>query len=148
MAEFDKKGIQLVAHGEGGSSARLAWWNEGPSTPAPGFSIRRGPLPASPSVCYDRPARSPACVRRLLGAAGQGAKTQEQIALNLQKSDSGAISTLKVAEAVQNRAAADAAVKQAEASLNQAQAAQRQAESQVVAAQSAQRQYEAGLAEA
>src|SRR5262249_25618179 len=79
MAEFDKKGIQLVAHGEGGSSARLAWWNEGPSTPAPGFSIRRGPLPASPSVCYDRPARSPAFVRRLLGTPGQGntnAKTQ------------------------------------------------------------------------
>ena len=72
MAEFDKKGIQLVAHGEGGSSARLAWWNEGPSTPAPGFSIRRGPLPASPSVCYDRPARSPAFVRRLLGTPGQG----------------------------------------------------------------------------
>jgi multidrug resistance efflux pump len=76
------------------------------------------------------------------------AKTSEQIALNLQKSDPGAISTLKVAEAVQNRAAADAAVMQAGASLNQAQAAQRQAESQVVATQSAQRQYEAALAEA
>jgi multidrug resistance efflux pump len=76
------------------------------------------------------------------------AKTKEQIALNLQKSDSGAISTLKVAEDVQNRAAADAAVKEAEASLAQTQAAQRQAESQIVAAQAAQRQYEAALAEA
>jgi multidrug resistance efflux pump len=76
------------------------------------------------------------------------AKTEEQIALNLQKSDAGAISALKVAEAVQNRAVADAAVKQAEAGLTQSQAAQHQAESQLLAAQSAERQSVAGLAEA
>src|SRR5262249_54476228 len=39
------------------------------------------------------------------------AKTEEQIALNLQKSDVGAISQLKVDQAIQNRLAADAAVK-------------------------------------
>ena len=72
------------------------------------------------------------------------AKTEEQIALNLQKSDSGGISTLKVPEAVQNCAAADAAVNQANASLIQAQARQYQAESQVLAAEPVERQSVAG----
>src|SRR6266852_4627157 len=55
------------------------------------------------------------------------AKTQEQIALNLKKMDPGAISTLKVAEAVQNRLAADAGLNQAEAGVGQSQAALQQA---------------------
>jgi multidrug resistance efflux pump len=71
------------------------------------------------------------------------ARTQEQIALNLQKTDSGAISVLKVAEAVQNRQAADAAVKQSEASLQQAQAAEKQAEAALAQAQAGLQQAEA-----
>jgi multidrug resistance efflux pump len=69
--------------------------------------------------------------------------TQEKIALNLQTIDAGAISTLKVAEATQNRLAADAAVKQAAAALTQAQAAQQQAEAGLAGAKAAQQQAEA-----
>lgn len=76
-------------------------------------------------------------------AADDLAITQEQIALNLQKTDVGAISTLKVTEAVQNRVAADAAVRQADAGVNQAQAALQQAEAGLAVAQSAQAQAEA-----
>ncbi len=71
------------------------------------------------------------------------AKTEEQIALNLQKMDSGAISTLKVTQATQNRLAADAGVKQAEAGVTQAQAAEQQAVAGLAGAQSAQKQAEA-----
>jgi multidrug resistance efflux pump len=65
------------------------------------------------------------------------AKTEEQIALNLRKMDAGAISTLKVTQATQNRAAADAGVSQAEAGVTQAQATEQQAEAGLAAAQSA-----------
>jgi multidrug resistance efflux pump len=71
------------------------------------------------------------------------AKTEEQIALNLRKVDAGAISVLKVAKAVQNRQAADAAVKQAEAGVGEAQAARQQADAGLAAAQSTEQQAEA-----
>ena len=76
-------------------------------------------------------------------AADDLAKTEEQIALNLQKSDAGAISVLRVSQAVQNRQAADAAVDQAKSGVVQAQAAQQQAVSALAAAQAAQNQAEA-----
>jgi multidrug resistance efflux pump len=76
------------------------------------------------------------------------ARTQEQIALNLQKINAGAISVLKVAEAVQTRVAADAAVTQAESGVTQAQAAERQAEAGVAAAQAAEQQAEAAARQA
>jgi multidrug resistance efflux pump len=69
--------------------------------------------------------------------------TQEQIALNLQRMDSGAISTLRVAEVTQNRQAAEAAVKQAEAALTEAQASQQQTQAGLAAAKSIQLQAEA-----
>lgn len=75
------------------------------------------------------------------------AKTEEQIALNLQK-EPGAISTLKVTQAVQNRAAADAAVSQAEAGVTQAQSAQRQAEAGLASAQSTFQQAQAAARQA
>jgi multidrug resistance efflux pump len=71
------------------------------------------------------------------------ARTEEQIALNLQRMDAGAISTLRVTQAVQKRQEADAAVKQAEAGVTQAQSSQRQAQAGVTAAQSAWQQAEA-----
>jgi multidrug resistance efflux pump len=74
--------------------------------------------------------------------------TQEQIALNLQKMDSGAISTLKVAEATQNRHAADAALNQAEAALTEAQASQQQTQAGLAAAKSTQQQAEAAARQA
>lgn len=81
-------------------------------------------------------------------AADDLAKTEELIALNLQKSDAGAISTLRVTQTVQNRQAADAALKQAETGVNQAEAALLQAETGVIQYQAALQQAEAGLAEA
>jgi len=54
-------------------------------------------------------------------AADDLAKTQEKIALSTQRADAGAISVLKVAEAVQTHVEADAAVDQAQAGLVQAQ---------------------------
>jgi multidrug resistance efflux pump len=71
------------------------------------------------------------------------ARTEEQIALNLKKVDAGAISVLKVTKAVQNRQAADAAVKQAEASVGEAQAAKQQADAGLAGANSAEQQAEA-----
>ncbi len=71
------------------------------------------------------------------------ARTEEKIALNLRKMDSGAISELKVARAQQNRKAADAAVKQAEAGVGEALAAQQQADAGLVAARFALQQAEA-----
>ncbi len=76
------------------------------------------------------------------------AKTEEQIALNLQKMDAGAVSTLKVAQAVQNSQAADAAVKEADAGVTQARAAEQQAVAGLAAAQSAQQQAEAAARQA
>jgi multidrug resistance efflux pump len=76
------------------------------------------------------------------------AKTEEQIALKLQKMDAGAVSTLRVAQAVQNREAADAAVKQAKAGVEEAEAGVQQAEAGVNQAHAAVMQAEAGLAEA
>ena len=54
-------------------------------------------------------------------AADELAKTQEQIALNIQRQDKAAISALNVAKATQERQEADAAVQQAEAGVVQAQ---------------------------
>src|SRR6185436_10915088 len=61
-------------------------------------------------------------------AADELAKTQEQIALNIQRADKAAISQLNVAKAAQERQEADAAVQQAEAALAQAQASVQRAE--------------------
>ena len=69
-------------------------------------------------------------------AADELAKTQEQIALNTQRANAGAISVLNVAKARQEREEADAAVQQAEASVTQAQASALQAAAAVQVAQS------------
>jgi membrane fusion protein, multidrug efflux system len=74
-------------------------------------------------------------------AAAALARTQEQIALNVQQQNAAAISKLTVAQATQQRQEADAAVAQAQASAVQAAAA-------VVAAQSAVPGVEAQLGEA
>ncbi len=81
-------------------------------------------------------------------ASDELARTKERIDLDLQKKDPGAISVLKVAESVQNREAADAALKQAEAGAGEAEAGQKQADAGVGQADAALRQAEAGLAEA
>jgi membrane fusion protein, multidrug efflux system len=62
-------------------------------------------------------------------AADQLAKTQEQIALNIQRDNAAAISKLTVAQATQQRQEADAAVAQAEAAVLQAASAVTVAES-------------------
>jgi multidrug resistance efflux pump len=69
-------------------------------------------------------------------AADDLAKTQEQIALNIQRADKAAISLLNVAKATQERQEADAAAQQAEAGVAQAQASAQQAEAAVQVAQS------------
>jgi multidrug resistance efflux pump len=102
--------------------------------------------PSSSWSCWGRCRAAVASAQAALNKAKTSdelARTEEQIALNLQKMDAGAISTLRVTQAVQKRQEADAAVKQAEAGLTQAQAAQRQAEAGVTAAQSAWQQAEA-----
>ena len=76
------------------------------------------------------------------------AKTEEQIAFNTQKADPGAISTLKISQATQNRQVADAAVLQVDAEVTQAQAAQRQSDASLSGAQSAQQQAEAAARQA
>jgi multidrug resistance efflux pump len=81
-------------------------------------------------------------------AADDLAKTQEQIALNIQHQNVAAISRLNVAKATQERQEADAAVQQAEAGVTQAQAAARQAVSGLAAAQSAVQQAEAAAQQA
>jgi multidrug resistance efflux pump len=81
-------------------------------------------------------------------AADDLAKTEEEIALNLRKMDVGAISTLKVTQAVQNREAADAALKQAQTGADEARAGAQQAEAGVGQAQAAVLQAEAVLGEA
>ncbi len=81
-------------------------------------------------------------------AADDLAKTEEQIALNLQKTDAGAISVLRVTQAVQSREAADATLQSAETGVNEAKAALQQAEASLAQYQAAQQQAEAGLASA
>jgi membrane fusion protein, multidrug efflux system len=81
-------------------------------------------------------------------AADELAKTQEQIALNIQRADKAAISVLNVAKATQERQEADAAVQQAQASLAQAQASAQQAAAAVQTAQSSVPGVEAQLADA
>jgi multidrug resistance efflux pump len=81
-------------------------------------------------------------------AADELAKTEEQIALKVQKTYSGAISELKVTQAVQNRLAADATVSQATAAVAQAQAAENVAEAQLAGSRSAQLQAEAAARQA
>lgn len=73
------------------------------------------------------------------------AKIEEQIALNVQKQDPGAISDLKVAKAVQDRQAADAALQQAEAGVNESKAAQQQATAGVAGAHAAKQQSDFAL---
>jgi multidrug resistance efflux pump len=70
-------------------------------------------------------------------ASDELARTEEKIALNLQKMDAGAISTLRVTQAVQNRDAADAALKQAQTGADEAQAGVQQAQAGVNQAQAA-----------
>jgi multidrug resistance efflux pump len=81
-------------------------------------------------------------------AADELAKTQEQIALNIQRQDAAAISQLNVAKARQERQEADAAVQQAEAGVTQAQAAARQAVSGLAVSRSALQQAEAAAQQA
>jgi multidrug efflux pump subunit AcrA (membrane-fusion protein) len=81
-------------------------------------------------------------------AADELAKTQEQVALNIQRANVAAISKLKVAEATQQRQEADAAVQQAVAGVTQAQAAEQQAEAGLVGAQSTVLQAEASAQQA
>jgi membrane fusion protein (multidrug efflux system) len=69
-------------------------------------------------------------------AADELAKTQEQIALNIQRADKAAISQLNVAKATQERQEADAAVQQAEAGVAQAEASAQQAAAALQTAQS------------
>ncbi len=69
-------------------------------------------------------------------AADDLAKTQEQIALNIQRADKAAISVLNVAKATQERQEADAAVQQAAVGVVQAQASAQQAAAAVQVAQS------------
>jgi multidrug resistance efflux pump len=76
-------------------------------------------------------------------AADDLAITEETIALNLQKTDTGAISELNVKKAVQNRQTMDAALKQADAGVTEAVAAQAQAVAGVAVARSALDQAEA-----
>jgi membrane fusion protein, multidrug efflux system len=81
-------------------------------------------------------------------ASDELAKTQEQIALNIQRVDKAAISQLNVAKATQERQEADAAVQQAEAALNQAQTSAQQAEAAVQTAKSSVPAVEAQLDDA
>jgi multidrug resistance efflux pump len=76
------------------------------------------------------------------------ARTEEQMALDIRKSDTGAISKLKVDQAVQNRETADASVEEAESGAAEAKAGVRQAEAGVQQTQAAVWQAEAGLAQA
>jgi multidrug resistance efflux pump len=76
------------------------------------------------------------------------AKTQEQIALNIQRADVAAISQLKVAEAKQQRQEADAAVEQAAAAVTQAQASDKQAAAALAGSRSALQQAEAAARQA
>jgi membrane fusion protein, multidrug efflux system len=69
-------------------------------------------------------------------AADELAKTQEQIALNIQRQDKAAISVLNVAKATQEREQADAAVQQAEAAVVQAKSSALQAAAAVQVAAS------------
>jgi multidrug resistance efflux pump len=81
-------------------------------------------------------------------AGDELAKTQEQIALNIQRANVAAISQLKVAEAKQQRQEADAAVQQATAAVTQSQAAEQQAMASLAAARSADQQAEAAARQA
>ena len=81
-------------------------------------------------------------------AAADLAKTQEDIALNIQHANPAAISQLKVAETRQQRAEADAAVLQAEAGIAQTEAATQQATAAVQVATSNVPTVEAQLDEA
>jgi len=69
-------------------------------------------------------------------AADDLAKTQEQIALNIQRADKARDQRAHVAKATQERQEADAAVQQAEAGVTQAQASAQQAAAAVQVAQS------------
>jgi membrane fusion protein, multidrug efflux system len=81
-------------------------------------------------------------------AADELAKTQEQIALNIQKQNAAAISQLNVAKAVQERQEADAAIQQAAAAVTQAQASEQQAKAAIRVANSNVTTIEAQLDEA
>jgi multidrug resistance efflux pump len=76
------------------------------------------------------------------------ARTEEQIALNLQKTDSGAISALKVVQATQKRNESAAAVKQSEAAVGEATAAEQQTQAALGVAQSAEQQADAAQQQA
>jgi multidrug resistance efflux pump len=76
------------------------------------------------------------------------AKTEEQIAVNLQKTDAGAISELKVTQAKQQYAAELAEVKQTEAGVSEAEAVQRQADAGLAVAQTDQQLAEAAARQA
>src|SRR5262245_28585416 len=81
-------------------------------------------------------------------ASDELARTEEQIALNLQKADPGAISVLRVTQARQKCAESAAAVKQAEAGVAEANAAEQQAHAGLGVAQSAEQQADAAQLQA
>jgi len=76
------------------------------------------------------------------------AKTEESIALGLQRTDAGAISALKVTQAVQNREVANAALTQARSAVDEAQAGVTQADAAVNQAQAGVLQAQAVVAQA
>jgi multidrug resistance efflux pump len=73
-------------------------------------------------------------------AADDLARTEEQIALNLQKTDAGAISVLRVSQATQKLAETAAAVRQADAAVGEAVAADQQSQAALAVAQSGEQQ--------
>jgi multidrug resistance efflux pump len=81
-------------------------------------------------------------------AADALARTEEQIALDLRKTDSGAISTLSVARATQARKESAAALIQSEAGVSEARAAEQRAVAVVSQTQADEQQAEAALAAA
>ncbi len=81
-------------------------------------------------------------------AADDLAKTEEQLSLDLQKADAGAISSVRVTQATQSRKAANATLQAAGTNVNQAQAGVQQAEASLMQYQAAVQQAEAGLAAA
>jgi multidrug resistance efflux pump len=81
-------------------------------------------------------------------ASDDVAKTEEQIAVGLQKTDPGAVSVLKVTQATQKHFETIAAVKQAEAAVAEAIAAEQQAQAAVAVAQSAEQQADAAQQQA
>ncbi|MBI3410250.1 MAG: HlyD family secretion protein [Planctomycetes bacterium] len=81
-------------------------------------------------------------------ALDQLAKTEEKIVLSVKKMDPGAVSDIQLTKAVQNREAADATLKQAEAAVGEAVAAENQSLAGLNVARDSQQQAEAAARQA